>query len=250
MTLREKLNWSGNSASRLKTVKETQDEIAAGKAQQVSYYWHVGETVNYAIEAYLDGNQETTISAAKLVVDATMLYFYGGWRETLLNHEGKTGHEVWKNYLWYDEVQQSLPFAAALSDWDAVARIAAYPPENLSPDPAKAKGEGAWGWGLILFLKNAHRQKIEDFLKRAEGDKAKRPKLLCPVLRALMDNDADQYAKLLLVYLNYYRKSEFKHLVTKLVSLEGTTIYHLGRKQGFKITLPENLATHVIRFED
>jgi hypothetical protein len=86
-------------------------------------------------------------------------------------------------------------------------------------------------------------------MAKAEADKAKRPKLLCPVLRALIDKDTALFEKSLLAYLTYYRKHEFKLIVDKVVSLEGTTLFHLGRRQGFNVALPENVADHVIQFE-
>ena len=82
---------------------------------------------------------------------------------------------------------------------------------------------------------------------KAETDKPKRLKLLCPVLRALLDSDATQFEKSLLAYLTYYRKSEFKRELEKVVALDGTTLYHLGRRQGFQVTLPEAVADHIIQ---
>jgi len=256
MSLREKISWKGNVSLRLEAVKKKQSEISSGQARRLHYYFFTGDAYCYAIECYLekDGTKESR-DAAKLVVEATLLYFYGKWRETLLTDDGKIGQAEWKTHcLWYDEVMQALPFAAALSDWESVKRIAAYPAEDAEHNPvreaSKATGEGAWGWGLIMFLRNESRAKVEDFLRRAESDKAKRPKLLCPILRALMDNDSHQFEKTLLAYLSYYRKTEFKLILTKVVALDGMTLYHLGRRQGFNITLPENVADHVIRFEE
>jgi hypothetical protein len=114
------------------------------------------------------------------------------------------------------------------------------------PEAAKARGETAWVWALISFLRGEPRKRVEGFIAKAEADKAKRPKLLCPVLRALIENDAAGFEKTLLAYLAYYRKSEFKLDLDKLLALDGTTLYHLGRKQGFKVQLPENVVDHVI----
>ena len=250
MTLKEKLNWDGQLETRLKGIREARDEIASGKAERVTYYWFVGSTVFYAIEVYVAHGGKQAGEAFQMVVDAALAYFYGNWRTAQTTPDGKTGQEAWKPFcLWYDEVQQSLPFAAALSDWEAMKRIAAYPPENKLPEPAQAKGETAWGWALVTFLRGQPRQRVEEFLAKAEADKAKRPKLLAPVLRALLDNDAVQFKQALLEYLAYYRKNEFKHQLSKLVALEGTTLYHLGRKQGFDIELPENVADHVIQLK-
>lgn len=250
MKLKEKLNWKGELEARRETVRKTQGEISSGKAERVTYYWFVGEAKSYAIEAYLQGDPEEARAACQMVVDAALAYFYGDWRSAQTTPDGKTGHEAWKPYcLWYDEVQQSLLFAAALSDWEAMKRIAEYPPENKLPEAAKAKGETAWGWALVSFLRGQSRSRVEEFLAKAEADKAKRPKLLCPVLRALLDHDGIQFKQTLLEYLDYYRRNEFKLHLTKLVTLEGTTLYHLGRKQGFEIELPENMAGHVIRLE-
>jgi hypothetical protein len=65
-----------------------------------------------------------------------------------------------------------------------------------------------------------------------------------------MEKDEAQFNKTFLAYLAYYRKSEFKLSVDKVMSLAGTTLYHLGRTKGFKVTLPENVADHILRFEN
>lgn len=255
MTLREKFNWygdhlKGDLASHRRVVEKTQAEIAFGTAQECTYYWFVTEAVCFAAETILEENPEESKKTARLVVEAALLFFYGNWRGELKTHDGRTGQEAWRALcLWYEQVMRSLPFAAALSDWEAVGRIANYPPDNKLPEPSRAKGETAWGWALISFLRDDSSNKVESFLKKAEGDKAKRPKLLAPVLRALMKNDAVEFGKTLLTYLAYFRKSEFKREPLKIFALDGTTLYHLGRKQGFRISLPESVADHVIQFE-
>jgi hypothetical protein len=253
MTLKEKLNWDSNRALTLNHIQEDKERIASGRAQKVTYYWLVGKTIVYAIESYVeDSGRAASKEAARGVLQAVTEYFYGDWRDTLPTPDGKVGHEEWRTVcLWYEEVMQSLSFAAALSDWESMSKIAAYPPENKLPEAAKAIGESAWGWALITFLRGQSHEKVDGFLKKAEClEKAKRLKLLAPVLRALMNKDAAQYEKTLLAYLAYYRKSEFKRVIDKIVALDGTTLYHLGRKQGFKVKLPENVADHVIRFEE
>ncbi len=252
MTLREKIKWSGDHLADKQRVEETQARITAGEViQECTYYWFVSETARYAIGTYLDGDEAATKEKAKLVVSAALQFFYGNWRNQLTTSSGKTGHEEWRSVcLWYDEVHRSFPFAAALSDWDAMKRIAEYPPEEKLPAVDKARGEIAWSWAIINFIRGESQARIEKFLKMAEDDKSKRPKLLCPILRALMNNDATAFEKTMLAYLAYYRKSEFKHELLKIVTLTGTTLYHLGRKQGFKVILPENIADHVIRFEE
>jgi hypothetical protein len=248
MMLKDKLQWTDGKASRLATVLSTQNEIASGKAQRVTYYWFVGESAWYAVEAYLGGDRGEAKQAAETVVSAALTYFYGDWREKLTTPDGNIGQAAWNPFcLWYEQVMESLPFAAALSDWQSMKKIAAYPPDDKLPEAAKAKGETAWGWALITFLRDAPREKVEEFLARAEADKAKRPKHLCPVLRALLDNDSVKFEESLLAYLVYYRKSEFKRIVDKVMSLDGTTLYHISRKQGFTVHLPEDLADHVIR---
>lgn len=64
-----------------------------------------------------------------------------------------------------------------------------------------------------------------------------------------MDRDEQSFAGSLLTYLAYYRKSEFKTELDKAIALDGTTLFHLGRKLGFRVVLPEKVANHVVRFE-
>jgi hypothetical protein len=240
MTLKEKLKWDGAIANRLATVERTQCKIAAGKASKAEYYWFVGEAHGYAIECYRDGDAQKSKEAAKLVVHAALEYFYGDWRKILATPDGTTGHEEWKPFcLWYEEVMRSLPWACALADWAAIRRIAEYPPENKLPKASKAIGETAWGWALITFLRDQPRKQVEQFLLKAETHKAKRPQLLCPVLRSLLNNDAVEFESTLLAYLAYYRTSEFKRDLDKVLALDGATLCQLGRKQGFDIQPPE-----------
>ncbi len=251
MSLKEKIGWTGQLEIREASIHKERALIESGTAERVTYYFFVGSAVFYAIEVHTAGDAQKTRVACQLAVDAVLAYFYGDWRSTQNTPDGQTGHEAWKPYcLWYDEVQQSLPLAAALSDWEALKRIAEYPPENKLPEAAKAKGETAWGWALVMFLRGESRKRVEEFLAKAEADKANRPKLLAPVLRALLDNDGAQFKLTLLDYLAYYRKKEFKLHLSKLVSLEGTTLFHLGRRQGYKVELPEDVADHIIRFSE
>jgi hypothetical protein len=234
----------------LRCAQDSEKEIASGKAGKTHYDFNVANWSRVAIGRWAQHRDKESLEAARSCINAVLEYFCGEWRERVTAPNGKTGTNNWEPYcLWYEEVQCSLPFASALLDWEAVRKIAAYPPEDKLPEAAKAKGETAWGWALITYLRGEPRKKVEAFVAKAEGEKAKRPKLLAPVLRALMDEDAKKFAETLLVYLAYYRKSEFKTELDKAIALDGTTLYHLGRKLGFKVELPEAIANHVIRFE-
>ena len=251
MRLRETIGWTQSSDEHLPEVERMQSAMTNGSATKYDYYFFPGAACFYAINCYLEGDAQKTDKAARLVVSATLKYFYGDWRKQLPTPDGKVGHEEWKPFcLWYEQVMRSLPWACAERDWVAVRRIAEYPPENKLPEAAKVKGETAWGWALIAFLRGRPKEQVEHFLAKAEADKAKRPKLLCLVLRALMDNDAKQFEKTLLAYLAYYRKSEFKRQLSKLLALDGTTLYHLGRKHGYIVSLPEDVAEHIIQLPD
>jgi hypothetical protein len=250
VTLKEKLKWEGAIATRLESVERNKLEIASGVAQKPTYYLFTGATFRFAVECYVEGEAQKSKDAAKLVIYAVLEFFYGNWRKTQPTPDGKVGQEEWKPFcLWFEEVMESLPWACALGDWESVRKIAEYPPENRWPEANKARGESAWTWALVTYLRGQPRKQVEHFLVRAETHKAKRPKLLCPVLRALLDNDAGQFEKTLLAYMTYYLKSEFKRDVDKILALDGTTLYHLGRKQGFNVQLPENMADHIIRFQ-
>ena len=248
--MKERIKDTEDSEVYSSTAKTIEEAIENGTAVKAQYYWLTAKWARVAIGNWARGLDKETIAAANKCVKAVLLYFYGPWREFLATESGQKGDTVWRTKcLWYEEVQCSLPFASALSDWEAVKKIAAYPPENKLPEAAKAKGETAWGWALITYLRGEPRKKVEEFLAKAEGDKAKRPKLLAPVLRALMDEDPKKFAETLLAYLAYYRKSEFKTELDKAIALDGTTLYHLGRKLGFKVELPEPIANYVVRFE-
>ena len=250
MNSKRRINSTIPVESVLSGAQKLVDMIQEGKANDSVYYWIISDWARAAIGCWAEGRDLECEKYAQECVRAVLDYFYGEWRRRLVAPNGKTGTEHWRPYcLWYEQLQRSLPFASALSDWEAVKKIAAYPPENKLPEAAKAKGETAWGWALITYLRSEPRQKVEAFLAKAEGEKAKRPKLLAPVLRALMDKDAKKFAETLLAYLAYYRKSEFKTELDKAIALDGTTLYHLGRKLGFKVELPEALAIHVVRFE-
>lgn len=129
--------------------------IQNGTADKAQYYWQVSNWARVAIGTWAEGLDEDCKTAGRKCVAAVLQYFYGPWRECLIAEKGLKGHEVWQHYcLWFEEVQCSLPFASALSDWEAVKQIAAYPPEDKQlPQAAEAKGETAWGWALITYLR-------------------------------------------------------------------------------------------------
>src|ERR1700744_686169 len=116
MTLRQNLKWDGDLVAYRQTVEKTQAEIASGRAQECTYYWFVGETTRYAIETFLDGNIDSSKEKARLVVKAALQFFYGDWRNHLMTTKNTSGHEAWRDFcLWYEQLMESLPFAAALS---------------------------------------------------------------------------------------------------------------------------------------
>ena len=51
------------------------------------------------------------------------------------------------------------------------------------------------------------------------------------------------------MYLEYFRKSEFKKELHKLLALDATVLYHRGLKMGFKIELPPIISDHIIRLD-
>jgi hypothetical protein len=249
MTLKQKFEWQGSSAAHLASLQKAEEEMRSGKAQKFTYYMAVADAIYFALETFLEGDAERSKSAAATVVRVALEYFYGGWRETLPAPGGLPNPAHWrKTCLWYDEVMQSLPWACAIDDWEAVQKIAAYPIPESFPEAGKVKGEIAYGRALISFLRGDSAA-VEAFLVKAEKDKAQRPKLLSPVIHALLRNDGEQYRASLLAYLEYYRTREFKRELDKLVALDGTTLYHIGRKRGLVVELPEKIGGHIIRFE-
>jgi hypothetical protein len=209
---------------------------------------HTGCASYYARAAYLEGDNTLTRQVGSAVVQTTIRYFYVLWRTKQLTPNGKADPDYWrKSCLWFEVVADSIPWACALDDWEAVRKIAEYPLDEAFPEARKAKGETAWLRALICYLRDEPRANVEAYLAKAENDKAKRPKLLVPVLRALLDKDESAYRRALLAYLEYYRKSEFKLILDKVLALDGTTLYHLGRRLGFTVELPANVADHVIR---
>ena len=173
--------------------------INEGIATQSDYYWLVSKWARTAIGRWCQMRDPEAVAAAKKCVQAVLDYFYGDWRERLITMDGQKGETAWrKECLWLEEVQRSLPFASALSNWEAVKRIAAYPPEDMFPEAAKAKGEGAWGRAVLSYLRGEPRNKIEAFIAKAESKKTKRLILLGPVLRTLMDQHERKFADALL----------------------------------------------------
>jgi len=248
MTLKEKLKWKGALTSIFDGIKEKQHDIASGKATALTYSFLLSHTVAHAIECYVEGDLQKSKDAAKLVVNAALEYCYGQWQKRLPTPDGKVGHEAWKHeFAWYPEAIEPLPWACALGDWEAVRKIAEYPPEDRFPEASRAGGETAWAWALVMFLRGRPRKEVEQFLARAEGHKAKRPKLLGPVLKALLDTNQREFNGALSAYLVYYRKREFKLELNKLLAFDATVLWHLGLKAGFQIELTDSASDHIIR---
>ena len=249
MTLAEKLKWTRSSDVHLESVNQLRTSIASKTAdQEGNHYFLTGSARRYAQCCYLEGDRKKTREAAKQVVQSLLDYFYGDWRQKQPTPTGQPDPNYWrKKCLWFEVVAEGLPWACALGDWKAVRKIAEYPIDEAFPEAQKARGETAWLRALIYYLRDDPPETVEAFLKKAEDDKAKRPKLLVPVLRALLKNDRAKFEPALLAYLAYYRKSEFKKVLGKVLALDGTMLFHVGLKHGFEVNLPEDVADHVIR---
>ena len=248
MTLVQKAGWTRSSDEHLSGLRKTEQVIASGQGEKFDYYTLPGIAFCYAMCAYVEGDYKKAVSASELLVSSTLEYFYGDWRRKLAAPSGRVDPDEWRRTcLWFEVVAESLPWAAALGDWKAVRKIAEYPIDEAFPEAWKAKGETAWTRALVCFLRNEPRKNVEAYLMKAEAGNAKRPKLLVPILKAMLDNEEGSFENAFYQYLEFYRKREFKVELDKLVSLEGTTLYHIGRNRGFEIDLPANTADHIIR---
>lgn len=247
MTIKEKYQWRSQRDSLLDSVITAQRSIRDGSATSDDYYFFVGTAVCYAIELYIDGDLPSARSAAKIVMEAILEYFYGEWRFQIPTDDGIVDANYWrKESLWFDEVMKTLPFALALNDWAAVQKIAEYPPEDSFPEAGLAKGEAALGWALVYHLR-AQTREASEFLAEAEKREEERLQLLCRVLKAIIQQDAQAFSNSFLLYMKFYKENEIEMKLTKLISVYGTIMYHLGHRQGFFVQLPVQWADHVIR---
>lgn len=178
MTYAQELGWTRSSSEWLPGLKSDQAAVASGRGLKFDYYSFPRGAFCYATSCYLEGNIKGSAKAARLVVNATLEYFYGDWRKRLPAPSGKADPEEWRKCcLWHEVVVESLPWACALRDWKAVKRIAVYPIDDSFPEAARVRGETAWTRALICFLRGEPRVNVESFLAKAEQHKSQRPKI-------------------------------------------------------------------------
>lgn len=205
-----------------------------------------------AIWYWCDGDRSEATQYAAECVEHAVEYFFGNWRKTIPTDKKTVDAEWWKVHAgWLSVFSEALCWASTLGDWNSVRRLAEYPTKDIKAGVHGTREEGAAYFALACFLRAEPQAVYEHCFQIIQRGGGQKPKLLADIIRSLQAKDGSAFQKGLDAYLRYFVKREFdKANISKLLSLDGTTLVNIGRREGLKFRVLPEAEDHLIEFPE
>jgi hypothetical protein len=178
----------------------------------------------------------------KLAAEAGSLaehYLYGGWREgyrEFPNSNRLTAAEARRELPWIDPYREGLLLALLSDDERALARIVAWPAEDLPVDDGTLDLTGMDNKYHVWLAGRLRGEGMDDLAGVIRAGKRARAVLLLETAEAVFAGDGAGAAKRLKKLGGNFRKSGFRtNRMDASVSVEGTILWHVARRRGMTL---------------
>lgn len=204
-----------------------------------------------AASYYLLEDKANAAKFGRETVDAVLEYYYGTWRETALTDIGTRDSSWWhNNAYWMDHFRQGLCWASAIGDWASAKKIADYPTDECKVDSGFAKEDKASFLAVAHFVRGEPATNYQRYFQEIKNGKKEKSKRIAAVVEALQAKDGPSFQRSLEVYLDYFRKREFKrNALDNLLCYDGTILINIGKRAGMEFKTPRATEDYIIRLE-
>jgi hypothetical protein len=233
----------------LATFASLQEEKAGRKPEDAA--WLAGSVVQTLCAVYyLRGDWQEVQRWGAEMANVVEYYLFGDWRESALTDEGLVDPEWWFKTLgstWTHQMAHALCWSSVLSLWDHIDKLLTFPSEEVKKD-LQGAAPRAFYIGLAKWWRDhADLSGLED-AKKIRGAGSKDFHMRCDVLTAISSGDAAMVQKSFIAYLKFWVK-RVKRWPQDL-ALGPTFVWHVARREGFVVDLPDELSIHVIVLPD
>jgi hypothetical protein len=249
MTLYEKFGWRIRLEDYLNDVKIVEACLRSADRQWVHFADLPNRESNVAVCYYLEGDIAKAQQFAARAIAHCLEYFYGTWRAQFRTDEGTYDPNWWRrNISWMTHLHEAFCWASSLGDWTSLRRLAEYPARDSKPGIDGTREDAAAYLALACLLRDEPLAQYEHCFGIIEKGKKQKPKLVARVIRELQAKNGGAFQDSLEAYLRYFRKSEFKKsALDKLLCFDGTTLLHIGEREGLNFKVPPEIEDHIIR---
>lgn len=209
----------------------------------------VSGNISVAIRHYLCDDHAQARHWAERAVASAEQYFFGDWRTRVRTDEGRVDPEWWHGReSWLHDFRGALCWATVLGRWDDVRRLATYPDDRRAEEDLDAKPALR---RLVIdtarYLRGEKVRGAAEACAKLDGADWRGTDALAAALDAIIaKHEARAQASLGEFFLRRHKRKNSKD-VTDTISLDGTTMLNLARREGLSIELPAKVQHYYIR---
>lgn len=209
-----------------------------------------------AMQLWLLGRDGEAREEAAHTVEAAEDYFFGPWQDEVPSgnyHDRPPDRSYWRTCLnWGAEYPEAVLWAACLGRWEAVARLSEFVTGELY-ESTPVKPPMSWPWLIVLasVLRGEGIEGASHYAQIIRDGSRKREKLLLGLLDAILTGDDQELAEASWTYFAYYKKSESRSEDNmSKVAIDGSTLFHYGKRVGHNVPVPEHVRMHIVEFAE
>jgi hypothetical protein len=194
---------------------------------------------------YLRGEWDEMCGWAARNVACVDEYLFGDWRNIALTDNGIVEPDWWfrSGIGWTLDIAHALCWGSVTGMWDEVDRLLMFPTEKVAADTEGARAR-AYYLGLARWWRDRSDVEWTNVFRNGRDSEGKDYLLRSDVLVAIGSGEVVTVANAVRTYLEFWlrtMKTSPQHLAQ-----EGSFLWHVAQNMGFRITLSEELAKHVI----
>ena len=186
------------------------------------------------IGSVLEDDMDGARHYASACVERTSDYFFGDWRnvkQRTLRYDGEP--ELRKKLSHAEEYLNAIRMCGILSDWTSAEQLSSYPDRSLCNKFGFEPDTDAYVYLLSSFFQGGFRIDDEnEDLAFIRSRRSRNYKLLGTLARDVSERDSKALNKDLDSYLKYFKKSQFRKDIPRMLSLDGTFWISCSRHLG------------------
>ena len=185
---------------------------------------------------------------AQRMIDYTLEYFFGDWRNEIPIDGNPPDAELRKKYEpWTRQFRPAIFWASCLGDWEKVRELAEYPTKQCPVGRYEPKLFCYWLLLLAGVLRGESLNSLQEYVDKVSKSRRRYYILLFNMLKAILDADSEHFNHELEKYLDYCNEHTFNRPeIDEKVSIDGTFLINYARHRGLKVEYPEKYKDRIV----
>ncbi|MEM9251916.1 MAG: hypothetical protein AAGB29_06160 [Planctomycetota bacterium] len=178
--------------------------------------------------------------------------FFGEWQDRVgSGNYGKElpNREYWRRVqAWKSYIEHALLWGSVLGQWDRLAKITAYLPDDIGADIDQSDENRCWLLLLAGVVSGRNYHELGGFSQCVLNGKKVRERLLFWTLDAILEQASEQASDYLNDYTKRYFKVEYpRHDISTKIALDASVLVHWAEYSDVELQVPDKLEPHIVR---